>query len=270
MSFMRTFLVALVLSAIATLTNAAPPSLRVLLPIYFEKPVQGAYGSLWQSRFTVRNASAGSYIIDWCSPVKENEGCQLDLVGDEELRSGETQTALPGRYPKPVNGVAGAVVYLDGFGLSTDPESDLTFQLRVADLSRSATSAGTEVPVVREKSFRTATFEILDVPVDPRFRLTLRVFEMNLDRASFAVRVLDQATNAPVGAALVKTFTPPQGPRRFQPGFGEVTDLIPATVSALPSSVRLEIEPLTRGSAFWAYVSVTNNESQQVTLATPQ
>jgi hypothetical protein len=33
--------------------------------------------------------------------------------------------------------------------------------------------------------------------------------------------------------------------------------------------VRIEIEPFSAGVAFWSYVSITNNDSQQITLVTP-
>lgn len=35
-------------------------------------------------------------------------------------------------------------------------------------------------------------------------------------------------------------------------------------------TVRAEIEPLTEGLRYWAFVSVTNNETQHVTTITPQ
>src|SRR5450759_2183423 len=140
---------------------------------------------------------------------------------------------------------------------------------RVTDLRRNATNAGTEVPVVREGSFRTSTLHIPDVPAEPRFRLLSRLFEMNLERADFTIGVFDQATNALVFQRQVTTSTPPQDALRFQPGFAQIVDLIPASTAPAPAYVRIEIEPLTKGCAFWSYVSVTNNESQQVTLVTP-
>jgi hypothetical protein len=259
---MRNILFSILLSAIAIPLSAEPPFpyIRMLLPIYLEQPVPGAFGSLWQTQFAIHNASARSYTIEWCP----EDGCQLDLRADEDLEPNETQTALPARYPKPASGAAGTVVYLFSNPRPQDP-NDVSFQLRVSDLSRSATSAGTEIPIVRETSFKTEAFDILGVPVDPRFRLVFRLFEMNLDRARFTVRVFDQATNALISATLLTTSTPPQTLFRFQPGFAEM-----AIPDVTAGTVRLEIEPLTKGAASWAYVSVTNNESQQVTLVTPQ
>ncbi|MDQ6800867.1 MAG: hypothetical protein M3041_08525, partial [Acidobacteriota bacterium] len=111
---------------------------------------------------------------------------------------------------------------------------------------------------------------LLDVPTDARFRSVVRLFEMNLDHAEFTVRVIDPATNTLLSEQRVTTSTPPQGPLRFHPGLAQIPDPIAPLGTAKPESVRLEIEPLTGGSAFWAYVSITNNDSQQVTLVTPQ
>ena len=258
----------LMLLAICALTKTAyGQPFRVLLPVYLLQPVPGAYGTIWQSEFAVHNGTlAGQYYIDWCSPVLPNEGCQLDGAADEEIEPGETKTRLPRRYPAPTNGVAGAVVYFTALRTPTHDLQDLWFQLRISDVSRSTVNAGTEVPVVRETQFRTSTIHLLNVRTASQFRVALRIFEMNLDFARFVVRVFDQSTNAPISSTLVTTRTPPQGPERFRPGFAQIDDFAAPT----GQPVRVEIEPLTRGTAAWAYISITNNESQQITLLTPE
>ena len=92
---------------------------------------------------------------------------------------------------------------------------------------------------------------------------------MNLDQAEFNVRIIDQATNTHLSERLVTTSLSPQGSLRFRPGFVQIADPIASLGTAQPANVRFEIEPLTAGSAFWPYVSITNNDSQQVTLVTP-
>jgi len=263
----------LALLLLATAAQAAPHYTRVLLPVYFEQSIPGAFGSVWESRFAVHNGSRISYVVDSCSPVGPvgDLGCLPFLSADEDIRPNETQIALPARYPKPANGVAGAVVYLyaDVVAGPEDPNG-LSFQLRIRDVSRSSTSAGTEMPVIRESAFRTATLRLLDVPTDARFRSVVRLFEMNLDQADFNIRIIDQATNTLLSERRVMTATPPQGPLRFHPGFVQIADPTGSVGTAPPAYVRVEIEPLTAGSAFWAYISMTNNDSQQVTLVTPQ
>ena len=247
---------------------------RVLLPLYLQGPVAGAFGSFWQSRFTIHNGDAIDYFIETCTVVGSisSLGCLPIGIPDEDVQPNETQSGLPGRYPSPVNGAAGAVIYLEACCnpdlLPGDP-GKVSMELRITDISRSATSAGTEVPVVRESEFRTSTLTLLDVPVDDaRFRPALRLFEMNLDQAAFTIRIFDQDTNALLSERQVTTSTPPQPATRFQPGFVEMRDLVPS--GAQPSSLRIEIAPQTSGSASWAYVAITNNDSQQVTLVTPQ
>jgi hypothetical protein len=262
----RLFLIAVVVSAAASVANAQTTN-RVLLPLYLSQPVRGAYGSIWQSEFAVHNGTTREFIIDWCTAIGPNEACQLDLWGDEALEPDETQTALPARYPAPANGVVGAVVYLFVAGAPPADLSGISFQLRIADVSRSATTAGTEVPVVRESEFHISTpIQLLNVPTDALFRLALRIFEMNLDHTDFGVQIFDQATNSLLTSTRVSTSTQPQGAERFTPGFVELDDF------AVPNGkpVRIQIQPLNSGAAFWSYVSVTNNDSQQITLVTPQ
>jgi hypothetical protein len=239
---------------------------RVLVPIYLDHPVPGAYGSLWTSELALHNRSKEAVIIDWCSPYPAAP-CILNLAQDEDLRPNETQIGLPARYPKPQGGIPGCVVFFEqpqGGNLS-----DLDFQLRVADVSRSALNAGTQIPVVRESEFRTVKLNLLNVPIDPRFRLTFRVYEMNLDRADFVLRACDQVTGQCRQDRPVTTTTSgPQGALRFQPAYVEVAGGAEGDPT-LPSRVRVEVEPLTPGSLFWAFVSITNNDTQQITIVTP-
>lgn len=262
----------LLLVSMMFVAQSAIAQVRVLLPLYIAHQTPGAFGSLWVSQFTVHNGSAGgSYIIDPCVALEPNQGCPLDLHSDEELVPNETETALPARYPLPQVPVAGAVLILSTESNSVDdlPANKLAFNLRIVDVSRSATAAGTEMPVVRESEFRTSTINLLNVPADSRFRLALRLFEMNLSQAKFDVRIFDQATNVLVSERVVATSTGGALPRGFTPGFAELDDVASGS-TAQTTQLRIEIEPLASGSASWAYVSITNNDSQQITLVTPQ
>lgn len=263
--FVRTVVVSIVLAIAATQAVAAGGYVRVLLPVYIAQPTAGAYGSLWVSQFALRNASADrQYTIETiCAP---DEGCAGDVTTDENVAPQQTKVSLPSRYRLPKNPVAGATVWL----LTTDAvpnDDDLAYNLRVVDLSRSATAAGTEIPVVREREFRDGTVHLLNVPADPRFRLALRVFEMNLAHADFAVRIIDATTNAVLAVVPMTTSTDGAEPRGFTPGFAELNQFVGG---GQLTPVRVEIAPLTPGVAFWAYVSITNNDSQQITLVTPQ
>lgn len=266
---MRHLLLAfLFLETMSTLAAAEPPYARVLLPAYSEQLIPGGFGSLWKVSFSVYNGSGHEFVIYTCRPP----GCLADLWADEALEPNETQTALPTRYVDPVNPVAGAVIYLGWSpGQTSSDANAVAVQLRIADVSRAATNAGTELPVVRESALRTSTLSLLQIPVDARFRASLRVFELDLDRAEFAIRVIDQSTGALITEYRATTTTPAQGTfPRYTPGFAEIADITRGIADAGPGQLRIEIEPLTARSKFWAYVSITNNETQHVTLVTPQ
>src|SRR5207244_577357 len=53
----------------------------------------------------------------------------------------------------------------------------LDFASRIRDTSRQAQTAGTEVPVVRERDFR-GQLRFLNVPTDTRYRVTLRLWSL--------------------------------------------------------------------------------------------
>lgn len=263
---MRKMCVLFILLLGASAAAAQPTNVRVLLPVFTTRPIPGAYGSLWQSQFVMHNGTSNlTYDIMICPP---GVGCPAIGGAEQELVPGETQVGLPTLYrPLPANPVAGTIVYLVSPKVG-DLGDNLAFNLRIVDLSRSATAAGTEIPVVRDRDLYRSTIHLLNVPTDARFRLALRVFEMNLDRGQFAIRIFDQTTNAQLATRTITTvLSVPPG--EFTPGFAEITDLL-GDIAAPPSQIRIDIEPLTSGVAAWAYVSITNNDSQQITLITPQ
>lgn len=260
---------ALLLSLILAVTAFADtnPYTRVLVPIYLEHPVSGAFGSVWTTQFSVHNGGTTESDIEWCSP-RADTVCLAFLPGDAALFPGETQHTLPAFLPLPTGATPGRVLYL----LPAD-DSNVAFNLRVADTSRSAENAGAEIPVVREKDFLTSTARLLNVPVDTGFRFTLRLYSLESSPANYAIRLYDENTNA-----LVATFTkhivpPPTGLLQFEPGYVEINgDSIGHSAAIVPrtTALRIEVEPLTQGSAFWAFVAVTNNDTQQLTVVTPQ
>jgi hypothetical protein len=241
---------------------------RVLVPIYFDRAVPGAFGSMWLTQLAIHNAGAEEFVIDTCNPPAEDRGCLLYLDGDEVIEPGETQQRLPGfRYPVNAS-IPGRVLHMVSERAGADTVS---YQLRVADTSRSALSAGTEVPVVRERDFRTHAAHLLNVPTDARFRLTFRLYEMNLRDAAFTVRIYDQGSGSLLSSREVRLQPlTPQTRIVVEPGFLQLDVATLISQAAAPATIRFEVEPRTPGSAFWTFVSITNNETQHFTLVTPQ
>jgi hypothetical protein len=141
---------------------------------------------------------------------------------------------------------------------------------RIRDTSRQTETAGTEVPVVRERDFR-SRLRFINVPVNSRYRVMLRLWAIG-DDPHF---------NAALPVSLVSTPVPFMAiPMSKISGtamwFGriDVTSLLTRTES---SPTTLQVYPTAYGSdavplAFpriWGMLSITNNDTQQVTIISP-
>ena len=274
----------LLLALLLPLTAAAqdPAHYRVLLPVFFDDPVPGAYGSQWKTAYAVNNSTPYSFHVDWC-PGSSNpiyNTCTRPLLGNAHLAPGDTETTLPA-FSHEFNVLqqrgGPRLLYIRPFDIPDNPAANpaaLSFALRAFDVSRSATNAGTEVPVVRQEQFRRSTTNLLNVPTDPNFRLTLRVYETKLKEAGFRIRVYDQATNEQVGerGVVLSWHFPHHYKLMFEPPhlqIGDLSEILRVDVPR-PATLRIEIEPTSPGSEFWAFVSITNNDTQHLTLVTPQ
>lgn len=144
-------------------------------------------------------------------------------------------------------------------------------------LLETSTAQSIQLPVVRERSFFTRTFQILDVP-NPGAgkRITLRVYGIDPNvPGKVEVRVFAQGTEQLARDDIydlivvqrfysTAAYTVP-----VRPPVAEVTYYAPL-VSASSDLLRFEIKPLTPNMPVWGFVSVTENTTQRVTLRTPQ
>jgi hypothetical protein len=108
------------------------------------------------------------------------------------------------------------------------------------------------------------------VPVDPKFRLTMRIYGLN--RGSNFV-------NVSFGNRSIQVPLQP-GRTIFEPSYAVVTDFAPAD-TAPPSPRQHDMTVLVDvprgeggvhipGSPIWAFITVTNNVTQHITTITPQ
>ncbi|HEX2061154.1 MAG TPA: hypothetical protein VHK90_10470, partial [Thermoanaerobaculia bacterium] len=147
-------------------------------------------------------------------------------------------------------------------------EKGLAASLRVSEVSQQAANHGVEIPVVHRDEFDEESIALVDVPIDPRFRLTLRIYGLN--RGTNFV-------NVSFGGRLVQL--PLQFSNDiFEPSYAVFTDFTASpTGSPLPERVNVLID-VPRGpggvhipgSPIWAFITVTNNETQHITTITPQ
>jgi hypothetical protein len=148
--------------------------------------------------------------------------------------------------------------------------ADVSFSLRVRDISRDAFSWGTEIPVIRQNELYSGTVQLLNVPVEQRFRLALRVYDFD-GRGSgrIAMRIFKLGSNTPLvetEIGLDQSYVVDEVPPQVT--FVNLVAAFPQLSGA--GGVRIELTPLTNPMRYWAFVSITNQETQQVTVVTPQ
>lgn len=238
---------------------------QLLLPVYIDGTVSGAFGSAWTTDFWLRNnGTTPVQLAPW--PCPEGQACPPVYPLSTSLGPGATLHDLPPFFRAP-SANPSRILYA-GSG-------DISASLRVADTSRSTLNAGTDLPVIRDDEMRGGTVQLFNVPMDDRFRLLLRIYETAYTKAAFTVRLFDQSDlagqSSPVHQVTLTATTAQEGEFRTEAAYAQF-DLTPLLQldRVWPAAVRIEIEPKRPGSRYWAVASITNNETQVVTLSTPQ
>lgn len=229
---------------------------RVLFPVNFTGP--GGHGSEWHSDIIVRNDSP-IYIAT--EPL---------FWADPDVPVLPIPTAIPPRrrgnfFERGEDG--GAFLHVPR-GL----EHELAYSLHAVDRSRSEKDLGTEIPVVRAED-TSGEIRIVNVPVDERYRATLRVYDFDLRNGT---RVAVEAVRSDGSRQALGTLTltglpvcpaPPCIPDR--PAFARM-ELPRIQLPAGDRAVDLVLRAETNAHRIWGFVSVTNNDTQHVTVFTPQ
>lgn len=157
------------------------------------------------------------------------------------------------------------------------PRNEAPFQnftLRVRDTSRQAQGFGTEIPVVREaEMYRNTKIPLLEIPLDPRYRVKVRVY-------AFQDRLYDRyAYDNSIDVIRMNPLTLGFARMVLHPQCGD--DLCTENPPSVPMYAEFTVAPgsaqeytdlyieLPEGALGWAFASITNNETQEVTLVTP-
>jgi hypothetical protein len=221
---------------------------RVLVPVWFSGP--GAFGSNWTTDVTMLNPNSFGF-----EPYRRSPLPFVAAMSTIRLDFGASR--------------AGGVLFFSPRDFTPAPR----FGSLVRDLSRNADDWGTEVRVVRESDFRTAEFSLINVPVDARFRATLRIYDA--DSVESQVGVFAYAMDGTVLAFKTvqlrsATPCPPFQPcASDDPAYAQVDLLALFPEIAGQPRVRLTLRPAT-GARTWAFATITNNATQHVTVITPQ
>jgi hypothetical protein len=237
---------------------------RLLLPIAFSGDKPGAFGSVWRTDLAFRNDGFTPVVVTQVYPL-----CQITCPGEPivgRVPARSTGDLLPDNDTSS-NINFGILVYVEKHGMDS-----VFWSVRVRDVSRSQQALGVEVPVVREKDSFEERAVILNIPHDPLYRVLVRVYSFNgPGEVSAAIIPSAQEHNTSTmtlglrgGSADGTQFVP-------NPGYAQVS-IMESTLPVLAgsSSFRIEFQSLTPGLKFWPMVSVTNNDTQHVTIATAQ
>lgn len=215
----------------------------ILFPLSFQGP--GAFGSQWTTESFILSNGSTAYFRD----ALPCDGCSATInIGTKRLAN----NANPwGHVLYAIRGTFGAV----------------DFASRIRDTSRQAQTAGTEVPVVRERDFR-GLLRFFNIPIDSRYRVMLRVWSLS-DNPQFLVNV---ESIPPQQVTLSMTRIP-----GTTMSFGSVdlapllskAGVAPASVTVYPPGFPSSF-PVPPSPQIWGMLSITNNDTQQVTIVSPQ
>ncbi|MGK2857047.1 MAG: hypothetical protein ACSLFQ_07565 [Thermoanaerobaculia bacterium] len=143
-----------------------------------------------------------------------------------------------------------------------------------SERGRPAMRSYTEIPVVRESEFRDVRMQFVGVRMDPGFRQTIRIYGLDpYARAEVMMRVFSLETGEELHSCVHElwplSFETGDGGLAKHPSFGMECDMS-EHVLAHGQKVRIELEPVTPGQRYWAFISVTNNETQHFYTVLPR
>jgi len=246
---------------------------KVLLPSVVNVPQPGSFGSRWVTRLTVTN------------PTSHDVDEYYALLYSSEVQQG----VQPMSTPLPANSTVEVSTLQDDPGVGRrgifyfiDRRfiDQIQISLRVQDLSRQSQTWGTAVPVVRERQFVNRAVTLNDVRVDATSRMALRIYSLDATKPSkvrvslYGFRAGLMANTPPdvlLGSAEfdLRRFTPiGPGVDNPAPNYFEVPQLEAIAPVAGYDRVRVDVTPLDT-SRIWAFASITNNETQHVTIIAP-
>jgi hypothetical protein len=240
---------------------------RVLIPVTIDPriPVNGAAGSRWTTELVARNVAPyygnalfGNPDCKLLAPAAE--ACLLD-IGLQSKTAVNLSDPVHSQFP------FGLILWLQKGITDTT-----TFSLRLRDISRAAVDAGTDIHVVRESDL-VSVAQLLNVPIDHTSRAALRVYDLGGPPfpASIGIYVYRPNESVPIASRGVNFAYPSGGSAPAYSGFFTIDDLAREFPQLAERTYVIEVETSRAPEkTMWAMVSITNNETQHVTMITPR
>lgn len=208
---------------------------RVLLPLWFEGTMIG--GDRWACELTVRNEND--------HPITLWDSAWFDAAMIAEIPA----RAVTVNPPLGVAARHGAILFVD-----RAEAGKVRFSLKV----HSSSGLFLEVPVPRERDFRTAPIHFPELALDGR-RVTLRVYDLTGEAAAVTVRFdADDGSSMRRTVPMTRGGQSPAHPPAIEVA---VSDLFP---KAAGRRIRLAVEP--PSAMHWAFLSVVDERGAYVVL----
>ena len=222
------------------LVSDDPSFERILVPTAFRG--RGAFGSEWRTDVFARNTAIH----------------RMPLFGIADVDSGSSVNVVE-RLP---NDDRGTFLFVDRASARS-----LALAGFIRDVSHDGARWGVELPLVREEDFRRYVLDFAAVPMDRNARATLRIYALDTTNVDFAVIISGTANEI-----LRQISVTASSPDETRPAYASLSlsstglEDQTATITIYPMSSSSE----SRFASFWAFVTVTNNDTQHVTIITPQ
>jgi hypothetical protein len=245
----------------------------ILFPLAFRSDihmVRGAFGTVWTGEVWVDNRNSTGVVL---SPP-----CEIPIVCPVEFIKARRAHMLTAPLGQPYRPEAGLLLYIP-----VEQAAGLTFSNRIFELTSRSQPRGVDLPVVREGEFFHGVKTFLAVPTGNDVRISLRIYDPWLQHVSFgipaptpleAVRVqVVGPDESVVGSWLLTPQINPTGSIGdfLIPGFAAIYDLA-SVIPAVDSHPRihLRVTPIPEDAQYWGMVSVTDNETQTVSIISAQ
>lgn len=239
--------------------NAEDAFDAVLLPIH-APPTPGLFGTTFVPSFTIWGVNPPDVIV---FGLRTQGGLVCSPPCPPPPNEEWNPRVFPPMYYSPVDyyvpiGNPGSLLWVSRGGVDR-----LAFNLRITESTRQKETAGTTIPVVPQRDFRTDAFALIGIPLSPAVRLRLRVYSLD-PYTTVRVKIVDR-----YGIRVERDFLLPlNNPADiYHPAYAEYFQFEGNDI------YRIEITPLggrIDGNRVWAFASVTHNETQHVTLFTPR
>lgn len=255
-------------AAAGTPALANPAWKRYLFPTLVRQPIPGINGSLWTSEAWLSYSGEEKAFF---APVLTL--CQFQCSYPVAVEGPLPPIQM---VPDPLHDTALLV------HVSSSEAPHFSFELRIRDVSREHDSAGTEIPVISEDAMSALPRRLLNIPLRARFRNTLRIYALpEVAEPEVEVRYLMMPERGQLEARVLRSDRvvmrrrPATGSEMnlgiqgFYPSIAEVGHFHSFPEMAGHDEIWIEVVPVTPGLRIWAFASVTNDETQQVTVVTP-